>query len=37
MVQIQYRNKTGPPMEELEEVPKELGDLQPYRWKNNMN
>jgi hypothetical protein len=24
-------------MEELEEVPRELGDLQPYRWNNNMN
>jgi hypothetical protein len=28
---------TGPPMEERENVPKELGDLQPYRWNNNMN
>jgi hypothetical protein len=24
-------------MEELEKVSKELGDLQPYRWNNNMN
>jgi hypothetical protein len=28
---------TGPPMEELEKVPKELKGLQPYRWNNNMN
>ena len=29
---------TEPPMEELEKVPKDLGgDLQPYRWNNNMN
>jgi hypothetical protein len=28
---------TGPPVEELEKIPKELGDLQPYRWNNNMN
>jgi hypothetical protein len=26
-----------PPMEELEKVPKELEDLQPYRWSNNIN
>jgi hypothetical protein len=24
-------------MEELEKVTKELRDLQPYRWNNNMN
>jgi hypothetical protein len=28
---------TGPPVEELEKVPKELKGLQPYRWNNNMN
>jgi hypothetical protein len=28
---------TGPPMEELEEVPRELGYLQPYSSNNNMN
>jgi hypothetical protein len=27
----------GPPMEELEKVPKELKGLQPYRWNNNIN
>jgi hypothetical protein len=27
----------GPPMEELEKVPKELRGLQPCRWNNNMN
>jgi hypothetical protein len=28
---------TGPSMEELEKLPKELKGLQPYRWNNNMN
>jgi hypothetical protein len=28
---------TGPPVEELEKVPKELKGLQLYRWNNNMN
>ena len=28
---------TGPPMEELEKVPKELKGSAPYRWNNNMN
>jgi hypothetical protein len=27
----------GPPMEELEKVPKELKGIQPYWWNNNMN
>ena len=28
---------TGPPMEDLEKVPKELNGLQPYRSNSNMN
>jgi hypothetical protein len=28
---------TGPPMEELEKVHKELKGSEPYRWNNNMN
>jgi hypothetical protein len=28
---------TGPPMEELEKVPKELKGSATYRWNNNMN
>jgi hypothetical protein len=28
---------TGPPMKELEKVPKELKGLKPYRRINNMN
>jgi hypothetical protein len=28
---------TGPPMEELEKVPKELKGAATYRWNTNMN
>jgi hypothetical protein len=37
MLTVIYWN-TGPPMEELEKVPKELKEFATlYRWNNNMN
>jgi hypothetical protein len=35
--QSSIRWNTGPPMEELEKVPKELKGSATYRWNNNMN
>jgi hypothetical protein len=35
--QSSIRWNTGSSMEKLEKAPKELRDLQPYRWNNNMN
>jgi hypothetical protein len=38
MLTVSYWMEHRAPVEELEKVPKELGeDLQPYRWNNVMN